>query len=316
MIIGKVSRFHNQKPFREITRDDIISYLDSLRKPESVDPMHKWIGTYNQQKIQITRFFKWLYNPDIEADKRPKPKVVENIPKLRRKEKSIYKPSDLWTPEEDLLFLRYCPSKRMKCYHAVARDLACRPHEILKLKIKDIVFKSVGNRQYAQVVVNGKTGTRPLPLIDSLPYIKDYLDHEHPQPGNPNAVFICGTGKSLGRSILPESLTHIYAGYKNDLFPKLFENPNVSPEDKQKIRDLLKKPFTPYLAGRHTSLTQKSRILKEATLRVYAGWTANSDMPRRQVVYEVYCKPADSKNMYRKEMSKTRQILPQDIIFE
>jgi integrase len=68
----------------------------------------------------------------------------------------------------------------MKCYHAVARDLGCRPHELLKLRIKDITFKIVGNIQYAQVVVNGKTGTRPLPLIDSLPYVKDYLDHEHP----------------------------------------------------------------------------------------------------------------------------------------
>ena len=146
---------------------------------------------------------------------------MENIAELRRKEKSIYKPSDLWTPEEDLLFLRYCPSKRLKCYHAVARDLACRPHEILKLKIKDIAFKSIGNKQYAEVIVNGKTGTRSLPLIDSLPYIKDYMDHEHPQPGNPNAVFISGTGKSLGRIILAESLNHMYASFKN-LFPKTF----------------------------------------------------------------------------------------------
>lgn len=30
-------------------------------------------------------------------------------------------------------------------------------------------------------------------------------------------------------------------------------------------------------------MTQKSRILKESTLRVFSGWTANSDMPRRYV---------------------------------
>ena len=29
------------------TQTDIIKFLDSLRKPESVDPMHKWIGSYN-----------------------------------------------------------------------------------------------------------------------------------------------------------------------------------------------------------------------------------------------------------------------------
>lgn len=68
--------------------------------------------------------------------------------------------------------------RRMKCFHAMSRDTSCRPHELLKLRIKDIVFKSVsGNRQYAEVLVNGKTGSRHIPLIDSLPYIKDYIDH-------------------------------------------------------------------------------------------------------------------------------------------
>jgi integrase/recombinase XerD len=164
----------------------------------------------------------------------------------------------------------------MKCYHAVARDSGCRPHEILKLRIKDIAFKFVGNRQYAEVVVNGKTGTRSLPLIDSLPYVKDYLDQEHPMQGNPNAVFICGTGKSYGKELQIISLHNIYDTLKKEVFPKLLESPNVSLEDKQKIRELLKKPWTPYLVGRHTSLTQKSRILKESTLRIQSSkWLYN-----------------------------------------
>jgi hypothetical protein len=268
---------------REMTREEILAFLDSFRRPESADPLHRWIGTYNIYGMHLMRFFRWLYYPDIKPDKRPKPQVIENIPRLKRKEQSIYRPSDLWTTEEDLLFFKYCPSKRMKCYHAIARDLACRPHEILKLKIKDIAFKVVENRQYAEVVVNGKTGTRSLPLIDSIPYLKDYLDHEHPQPGNPNAVLISGTAKSLGRAIGIVALAHIYRHYKTDLFPKLLESPNVSPEDKQKIRELLKKPWNPYLNGRHTSLTRKSKILKEATLRVFAGWTAGSNMPQRYI---------------------------------
>jgi hypothetical protein len=38
---------------------------------------------------------RWLYYPEIEPRKRLKPKVVENIPLLKRKEQSIYKPTDL-----------------------------------------------------------------------------------------------------------------------------------------------------------------------------------------------------------------------------
>ena len=78
----------------------------------------------------------------------------------------------MWTQQDDLLFLKYCPTKREKCYHAISRDTSCRPHEIVKLKIKDIVFKTTGKSQYAEALVNGKTGTRPIPLIDSIPYLK------------------------------------------------------------------------------------------------------------------------------------------------
>jgi hypothetical protein len=46
------------KLFKDVTREDILSFLDSLRKIESVDPLHKWIGTYNVYRIQLMRFFK------------------------------------------------------------------------------------------------------------------------------------------------------------------------------------------------------------------------------------------------------------------
>jgi integrase len=144
LLLARFSIFCHNKAFKQITRDDILSFLDSLRKPESIDPLHKWIGTYNLFRIFLLRFFKWLYYPNIEPDKRPKPPAIENILQLTRKEKSIYKPTDLWTAEDDLLFLKYCPSKRIKCFHMMSYDTGCRPHEILKLRIKDIVFKSTG----------------------------------------------------------------------------------------------------------------------------------------------------------------------------
>ncbi|MGB7954368.1 MAG: hypothetical protein WCF23_10325 [Candidatus Nitrosopolaris sp.] len=213
--------------------------------------------------------------------------MIENIPQLRRKEKSIYKPTDLWVEEDDSLFLKYCSSKRIKCYHAVSRDASARPHEILKLKIKDIVFKfTPDKKQYAEILLNGKTGTRHIPLFNSIPYIKDYLDHEHPQPTNPNAPFICGVGKSLGRSIREHSLYMIYDRYKKKLFPKLLDsnNPSVLPEDKQIIRELLKKPWNLYIR-RHSAPTEKSTILKEHVLRQHAGWSPSSQMHLKYLHY-------------------------------
>lgn len=102
--------------------------------------------------------FKWLYYPAMDAKERPRPDIFRNVKHLRRKEKSTYKPTDLWTQADDLLFQKYCPSKRDRAYHTMSRDNSCRPSEILNLKIKDIVFKMAGSGQYAEILVNGKTG--------------------------------------------------------------------------------------------------------------------------------------------------------------
>jgi integrase len=210
--------------------------------------------------------------------------VTENISKLKRKETSTYKPSDLWTQQDDLLFLKYCPTKRERLYHALSRDTSCRPHEITNLKIRDILFKTTGKSQYAEANVNGKTGNRPIPIIDSIPYLKDYLDHEHPQPGNSNSPLICGTGKALVRHISPHQIFKIHAAFKKYTVPKLLESPEVLPEDKPRIRELLKKPWNPYIR-RHSALTEKSTILKEHVLRQHAGVSGSSQMHLKYLHY-------------------------------
>jgi hypothetical protein len=86
-LLYSFSKYIKDKSFRSITREEVISFLNARRKPESSDPLHKWIGTYNLYLMYLTRFFRWLCFPNKEQSKRPRPKVVNNIPALRRKEK-------------------------------------------------------------------------------------------------------------------------------------------------------------------------------------------------------------------------------------
>jgi hypothetical protein len=88
-LLSDISKFHNDnnQSFKQMSRDDILSYLDSFIKSEAADPLHKWVGTYNLYAVLLIRFFRWLYYPDIEQKKRPKPSIVDNIPQLKRKEK-------------------------------------------------------------------------------------------------------------------------------------------------------------------------------------------------------------------------------------
>ena len=52
-----------EKHFKNMIQEDILYYLDSNRKSENEDPLHKWIGSYNTKRIVLFRFFKWLYYP-------------------------------------------------------------------------------------------------------------------------------------------------------------------------------------------------------------------------------------------------------------
>src|SRR5215471_16846385 len=260
-----------EKHFVDMTRDDILFYLDKCRKPENEDPLHKWIGSYNLKRIILMRFFKWLYYPNIASPK-------------RRNELSCYKLTDLWTQEDDLLFLKWVTNKRDRCYHTMARDLSARPHEILNLKIKDIVFKVVDKYQYAEVLVNGKTGTRHIPLIQSIPYIKDWLSN-HPSRNNPKSPLFVSLGRrNMGRQLTVSGLYNVYKDYKNEFFPRKLEDKTVTDEDKSKIKALLGKPFNPYIR-RHSALTEKSVKLKYNTLNQPAGWSMNSNMAQKYIHY-------------------------------
>jgi hypothetical protein len=46
-LLYSFSKYTKDKSFRSITREEVISFLNARRKPESSDPLHKWIGTYN-----------------------------------------------------------------------------------------------------------------------------------------------------------------------------------------------------------------------------------------------------------------------------
>jgi integrase/recombinase XerD len=112
-----------------MTRDDFLLYLDICKKSENEDPLHKWIGSYNVKLITLIRFFKWLCYPDVNSSKRRselsaserKPQCVMDISKIKRMEISCYKPSDLWSQEDDLLFLKWVTNKRDRCYHTMSR---------------------------------------------------------------------------------------------------------------------------------------------------------------------------------------------------
>ena len=267
VLVWLANHFHDEKKFIDMTKHDIVSYLHRLRKPISEDPKQNWIGSYNIRQLIIVSFFKWLFDPG-ESDYRARkiPECVNGIKKLPTREKSKYTSSDIWSEKEIGLFLIYCPNKRDRYYLAMAFDMSARPSEILNLKIKDILFKKSDQQiQYAEVEIKGgKTGTRIVPLIDSIPYVKDWIENGHPNGNNPDSwLFVSLAKTNFGFKLTYDGLLkHFKDFYKNKYFPQLVSDSSIPQADRSFIKNILTKPFCMYIF-RHSALTQKSILLKD-----------------------------------------------------
>jgi integrase len=291
IIVWLSNHFQDKKSYRNMIKHDILEYLNTLRKSPIEDPTQKWIGSYNGRQMILNKFFKWLYNPDEPDHKeRETPACMQGVKKLSKKNNTSYKPDDIWESRDHAIFLKYCPLKRDRCYHAMAIDMSARPHEILNLRIKDIKFHvNDEGIQYAEVrITNGKTGSRSVPLIDSLPYLKEYLSssvsssnesNHHPNSSNANSWLFVSTGNNHGSKLTYDGLATRYDYYKKKYFPSLLKDETIPDFEKALIKNMLTKPWNLYVI-RHSALTEKSQFLTEAVLRSHAGWTMSSKMPQ------------------------------------
>lgn len=95
----------------------------------------------NERQMILNKFFKWLYSPD---EPNPSERITQPCMQGTKNfyvKKITLQASNLWNVREHTSFLKYCHSKRDRCYRATANDMSARPHEILNLKIKDLIFR-------------------------------------------------------------------------------------------------------------------------------------------------------------------------------
>ena len=63
ILVWLSNHFQDKESYRNMTRNDILEYLNTLRKSPIEDPTQKWIGSYNGRQMILNKFFRWLYNP-------------------------------------------------------------------------------------------------------------------------------------------------------------------------------------------------------------------------------------------------------------
>jgi integrase len=232
------------KPYKELTKEDMVKWVAQIKA-------HYAESTVATFKVLVKRFIKWTHYGS-DKNKKDYPQSVAWIETESRKKLADRIQRKTIISHEDLMrLLNSVKTLRDRALLFCLYESACRAGEILSLKINDIEL----NQQYAVIAVEGKTGRRRIPLVISVPDLKQWLD-KHPQKDNPDAPLWQkdkkGKGDGLGydglRTIIRRAAKRV--GLK-EIHPHLF---------------------------RHTRITHLTSIFKDAEMKEYVGWAKDSDM--------------------------------------
>jgi integrase/recombinase XerD len=273
--------------FTDINRkEQIISFLSSKIKNEAQDPDKKWITTWNDYLGRIKHFMRWLYNQKYKEQNKEEPLPPSDwntpsfamIKKKTTKRPSPYLETELWELDEILCIIKYEPYKRNKAALALFWDLNARNHEITLLKIRHIRLRDRYGE--GEIPYQSKTGTGPILLRCSFPYVRDWLN-EHPYKNELDARLICNINN--GAAIKPDAMWKMMYQLRKRII-RLVENGSITDnEERGKLEYLLKtKRWNPYCI-RHSSITSDSDYLPGYGLNKKVRWTMNSKQPSRYI---------------------------------
>jgi hypothetical protein len=149
---------------------------------------------------------RWLYNTKKYSQEVLQQTEWITPPFAKIKEKgtkpiSPYSETELWERDEILSIIKYEPFKRNKAALTLFWDLNARNHEVTLLKIKHISLRERYGE--GEIPHEAKTGTGPILLTCSFPYVRDWLN-EHPFRNEPDARLICNL--ITGRPVKPEAM--------------------------------------------------------------------------------------------------------------
>ena len=258
------------KPFIEITRNDLETYLADWVERESTKikgKSYKEIGDGQKQKTSesymnfirsvLKYFFKWLYGTEDFPD------CVKWI-KPKRIQREI-DPRDLLTDEEVFRLIRAADNPRDKALIHVLYESGARISEIRTLKVRDVSFETIPTEKQGPILkanlvipsrkTKGNQRGKYLGLYDSAQALQAWLE-EHPNP-KPDQPLWVSLYSNFGEMV---SLTSI-----RRMLKRLARKCEIT------------KPVHPH-ALRHAQVTASAKYMADQELKQKFGWTAGSRM--------------------------------------
>lgn len=100
------------------------------------------------------------------------------------------------TEEEAMRLIEAAQKPRDKAMVAFLFDSGARVGELMNLRIKDVIF----NGEVTHVVLNGKTGMRRIPILNSNVYLSRWIA-QHPSGGKPESKVFCSIFKGAEKAL-------------------------------------------------------------------------------------------------------------------
>jgi len=242
-----------KKNWDETNKEDIEELVYNFNKKFSKDGQET--NTTSDHKKILKNFYRWLKFDSRDQKSVGDPTETSWI--RIKKPRETLTADMLITEAEKNSLLRACGENlRDRAFVHTFSDLACRPGEILSRQIKHVKFDDKG----AVVMVDGKTGPRPVRVIECVPDLASYFD-KHPNNSDPEApLWIAMDEKKFGES-------WSYHAMRKRL---------------QRICDVaqIHKRIWPNLF-RHTGATKTGMFLTESLQKKRYGWSSSSKMPGR-----------------------------------
>jgi site-specific recombinase XerD/ribosomal protein L40E len=269
-----VRRFERALLSEGLTPGRVVKYLAGLKTlaehlvtdfedatKEDIEDLMLWVErsdyspwTKHDFKVVIKRFYKWLRGNN--EDYPPEVKWIRTT----LKEKDVLLPEQLITEDEIKRMVEAAENPRDRAFIIALYESGARIGEIGSMNVGDVFVSPEG--QYAKLRLRGKTGSREVIVVASLPYLAQWLS-VHPKRSNPEAPLWVGIGTvSHGQAL----------GY-----PALAKILKVTAR-----RAGIQKRIHPHKL-RHSRATFLANKLTEAQLSAVFGWTQGSAMPRTYV---------------------------------
>ena len=236
---------NNSIDYENATKGDIEDIILWLKDREDISETTKL-----DYKIVLKRFYRWVGDGEY-------PECVEWI-KTTDKNSNNKLPEDMLT-EEDVLDLIECANNhRDKAFISVLWETGARIGELIDLTVGALKDHKRG----FQIVVKGKTGARRLLLIESVPYLREYLQ-KHPHGERKNAPLWVNVGTTnQGEKSSYRALTKAL--------------------EKTGERAGIEKPLNPH-QFRHSRATYLATKFTEAQMCQWFGWKQGSRMPGKYI---------------------------------